>query len=339
MRLKAAVKDWRVVLISAVVVPLVLIGLWLAFDVTVGIALLVLGLVLLAFSANKAVGHSISVASALGMSPLMIGLVIVSLGTDFPEIANSIFSSALGHGDINVGDSLGSVLTQMTLVLGLLPFFGRQFRVKRDEIVVLGACEILALIATISMVEKGYISRMNAVFLVASWPILLLITRSLTQKPEATQQTGQRLYYHLALSLVGFGGIAVGSFIVIESVIAMSGALGVPEYFISFFVVGLGTSLPEFVVDLTAIRKGQYELAIGDAIGSCLVDAGFSIGVGSLLFAPISITGRFAETTGLYALFGSVIVISVLALRQKLDRRAGVIFLVIYFLSYLTLTV
>jgi len=331
-------KDWRVVLISAIVVPLVLIGLWLAFDVTVGIVLLVLGLVLLAFSANKAVGHSVSVASALGMSPLMIGLVIVSLGTDFPEIANSVFSSALGHGDINVGDSLGSVLTQMTLALGLLPFFGRQFRVKRDEIIVLGACEILALIATISMVEKGYISRMNAVFLVASWPILLLITRSLMQEPVSIQRSGQRLYHHLALALLGFVGIAAGSFIVIESVISMSGALGVPEYFISFFVVGLGTSLPEIVVNLTAIRRGQYEIAIGDAIGSCLVDAGFSIGVGSLLFAPITITARLAETTGLYALLGSVIVISVLAMRQKLDRKAGVIFVILYLFSYVTLS-
>jgi len=332
------VNDWRVVLISAIGIPVVLVGLWLAFDVTVGIVLLVLGLVLLAFSAKTAVEHSVSVASALGMSPLMIGLVIVSLGTDFPEIANSIFSSALGHGDINVGDSLGSVLTQMTLVLGLLAFFGRQFRVKRDEIIVLGACEVLALIATLSMLEKGYISQMNAVFLVVSWPILLLITRSLMQKPVATAHTGQRLYYHLVLSLLGFAGITVGSFIVIESVIAMSGALGVPEYFISFFVVGLGTSLPEFVVDLMAIRKGQYEIAIGDAIGSCLVDAGFSIGVGSLFFAPITITGRLAETTGLYALFASVIVISVLAMRQKLDRKAGVIFIVLYLLSYVTLS-
>jgi len=332
------VNDWRVVLISAIGIPVVLVGLWLAFDVTVGIVLLVLGLVLLAFSAKTAVEHSVSVASALGMSPLMIGLVIVSLGTDFPEIANSIFSSALGHGDINVGDSLGSVLTQMTLVLGLLAFFGRQFRVKRDEIIVLGACEVLALIATLSMLEKGYISQMNAVFLVVSWPILLLITRSLMQKPVATAHTGQRLYYHLVLSLLGFAGITVGSFIVIESVIAMSGALGVPEYFISFFVVGLGTSLPEFVVDLMAIRKGQYEIAIGDAIGSCLVDAGFSIGVGSLFFAPITITGRLAETTGLYALFASIIVISVLAMRQKLDRKAGVIFIVLYLLSYVTLS-
>jgi len=331
---KNVLRDWRLYLILAVAAPVFLIGLWLAFDVTVGIALLILGIALMAFSAEKAVEHSISIASALGMSPLMIGLIIVSLGTDFPEITNSIASSALGHGDINVGDSLGSVLTQMTLVLGLLPFLGGMFRVKRDEITVIGACEALALMAAVSMVEKGYISQMNAVFLVASWPILMLITKSVMRRPEVAPRTSQKLSFHLVAAILGFIGVAVGSFIVIESVIAMSTVLRVPEYFISFFVVAIGTSLPELVVDLTAIRKRQYEIAIGDAIGSCLVDACFSIGIGPLFFAPITISGKLAETTGLYALFGSIIVILTLASREKLDKKAGVLFIVLYLLSY-----
>jgi cation:H+ antiporter len=327
-------RDWRLFFILAVVLPVLLIGLWLAFDVTLGIALLILGIALLAFSAEKAVEHSVSIASALGMSPLMIGLLIVSLGTDFPEITNSIVSSALGHGDINVGDSFGSVLAQMTLILGLLPFFGGTFRVKRDEIMVMGAGEALALIAAVSMVEKGYISRMNAVFLVASWPILMLITKSVIKKSEVAPHTGQRLSYHLLVAILGFIGVAVGSYIVIESVITMSAVLRVPEYFISFFIVAIGTSLPEFVVDLTAVRKKQYEIAIGDAVGSCLVDAGFSIGIGPLFFAPIKVSGRLAETTGLYALLGSIVVISTLAFREKQDKKAGVFFIVFYLLSY-----
>ncbi len=337
-RLRTAFRDWRLLFLLAVAVPALLIGFWLAFDLTVGLALLILGIALLAFSAEKAVKHSVNIASALGMSPLMIGLLVVSLGTDFPEIINSIVASALGHGDINVGDSLGSVLTQMTLILGLLPFVGRGFKVKKNEITVIGACEILALIATVSMVEKGYISRMNAVFLVTSWPLLMLITRSIVKKPDATPHTDQRkLPYHLAIAMLGFSGIAVGAFVVIESVITMSAVLNVPEYFISFFVVAIGTSLPEFVVDLAAIRKGQFEMAIGDAIGSCLVDACFSVGIGPLLLGRITVSGRIAETTGLYALFGSAIVITTLAAREKLDRKAGVLFIIVYLLSYLTL--
>jgi len=338
-RVRILLEDWRFFLALAVAIPILLIGLWLAFDVTVGIAFLILGLALLAFSAEKSVEHSIGIASALRMSPLMIGLIMVSLGTDFPEITNSIISSALGHGDINVGDSFGSVLAQMTLVLGLLPFFGGAFRVRRDEITVMGAGEALVLIAALSMVEKGYISWMNAVFLVASWPMLMLITRNIIKKPTVAPHTGQKLSYHLGIAILGFLGIAVGSFIVIKSVIALSTVLQVSEYFISFFVVAIGTSLPELVVDLTAVRKKQYEIAIGDAIGSCLVDAGFSIGIGPLIFGRITVSGRLAETTGLYALFFSIIVITILALREKLDRKVGVLFVVIYLCSYVMLYV
>jgi cation:H+ antiporter len=266
----------------------------------------------------------------------MIGLIIVSLGTDFPEIANSIFSSALGHGDINVGDSLGSVLAQMTLMLGLIALFGGTFKVKREEITVIGACEVLALIAAISMVEKGYISRINAIFLVVSWPILMLIARNVMKKPEVIPHSGQGVFYHLAFAILGFVGVAAGSFIVIESVIALSAVLPVQEYFISFFLVAIGTSLPELVVDLTAVRKRQYEIAIGDVIGSSIVDAGFSIGIGPLFF-PINVSGRIAETTGFYALFVSIIVLLTLAIREKLDKKVGALFVILYLFAYATL--
>lgn len=125
----------------------------------------------MAFSSDKPVGHAISIASALGASPFMIGLTLVSLGTDLPEVANSVIASTAGHGDINIGDSIGSILAQITLVLGLLPFLVGAFKVKRREVGLVGACEVLALILAVSMAEKGYITRINALLLVASWAI------------------------------------------------------------------------------------------------------------------------------------------------------------------------
>ena len=294
------------------------------------------GIALLAYSSDKAVEHSISIASRLGISPIMIGLVIVSLGTDLPEISNSIISSAIGHGDINVGDSFGSVLTQITLILGLVAIIGVTFKVKRNEIIVIGACEILALIAAVSIVEKGYISRMNAFFLVASWPLLMLIIKNIMKKDYSTQNTDRKLQHHVAIAVIGYTGIAFGAYVVVNSVVALSSLLYIDEYIISFFIVAIGTSLPELAVDLTAIRKKQYEIAIGDAIGSCLVDASISVGIGPLVspISPVTVSGGLAETTGLYALFASVIVLSALALRQRLDSKIGVLFLIIYGLSY-----
>jgi len=329
-------KDKRLIFAIVAAVPTLVVGLILAFEATVGISLLIIGLSLLAISSEKAVEHSIGIATALKISPLMIGLVVVSLGTDFPEIVNSIISSALGHVDINVGDSFGSVLTQMTLVLGLFPFVAGAFKVKREEIAVMGACEVLAFIASVSMVEKGYISRMNAVFLVASWPLLMLITRSMMKNPPSLNKTNRRLSHHLFLSVLGFIGVAIGAYITVQSVIALSTALSIPEYLVSFFIVAFGTSLPEIVVDLTAVRKKQYEIAIGDAIGSSIIDAGFSIGIGTLFF-PGNVTAPLAEKTGLYALLCSIAVVTILALRQRHDKKSGLLFILLYALAYLAI--
>ena len=303
----------------------------------------ILGLALLVYSSNKAIDHSIKIALEWGITPFVTGLILVSIGTDFPEIVNSIVSSSIGHADISLGDSLGSVLTQMTLVIGLLPFLGKKFKVDRKKIAIIGACEVLALILAVSIAEKGYITRINALFLVASWPIFLLLIRNATTKKskENKSQTEihlKRHFRHLLLAALGFIGVSIGAYVVVQSVIQLSAAFHVSEFLISFFVLAIGTSLPELVVDLTAIRKGQFELAIGDAIGSCIVDASVSIGIGQLFFPQI-VSGQTAMITGLYAIFGSIVVILTLALRKKLDKKAGALFILIYLLSYVLLSV
>ncbi|MFQ5836892.1 MAG: sodium:calcium antiporter [Candidatus Bathyarchaeia archaeon] len=316
----------------------------MVFETVIAVAALIIGIALLTYSSDKAVEHSVKIALEWGFSSFMIGLILVSIGTDLPEIANSIASSALGHGDINVGDSLGSVLTQMTLVFGLIPFLGGIFKVKRKEIAVIGACEVLALIIAVSIAEKGYISRMNALFLVASWPVFMLLTRSATaknakEKEEVVAPTDRRHLYHLVVAILGFIGVAIGAYVVIQSVITLSAVFRIPEYLISFFLLAIGTSLPEVVVTLMAIRKKQYELAIGDAIGASILDASVSIGSGPLIFPIRELSGGLAMITGSYAILVSIVIILTLALREKVDKKAGALFLFLYLLSYTLLSV
>ena len=313
------------------------------FEMVFAVAGLILGVALLVYSSNKAIHHTIKIALEWGITPFVVGLILVSIGTDFPEIVNSIVSSSLGHADISVGDSLGSVLTQMTLVIGLLPFFVKKFKVDRKKIAIIGACEVLALILAVSIAEKGYITRINALFLVASWPIFLLLIRNATTKKSKenrvpTEIPVKRHFRHLFITALGFIGVSIGAYVVVQSVIQLSAAFNVSEFLISFFVLAIGTSLPELVVELTAIRKGQFELAIGDAIGSCIVDASVSIGIGQLFFPQI-VSGETAMITGMYAIFGSIVVILTLALRKKLDKKAGALFIVVYLLSYVLLSV
>jgi len=314
-------------------------------ETVVAVAVLILGIALMTYSSDKAVEHSVKIASALRVSPLVIGLVLVSIGTDLPEIVNSIISCAVGHADIELGDSLGSVLTQMTLVIGLLPFLGGKFKVERKAVLTIGAFEVLALILAVSIAEKGYFTRINALFLVASWPILILLTRSVTakgaeEKEYEIEYSNERHLHHLRdwmIAISGFVGVAVGAYAVVQSVIALSAFFHISEYIISFFLVAIGTSLPELVVELIALRKKQYELAIGDAIGSCLVDATVSVGIGQLFF-PQAVSGELALITGLYAIFGSIVVVLALALRKKADRKAGALFIFVYLLSYMLLS-
>lgn len=320
---------------------------------------LALGIGLMVFSSQKAGEHSISLAETLGTSPFIIGLLLVSIGTDLPEIANSITSSALGHGNINIGDSLGSVLAQMTLVLGLISFLGGSLRSDRREIVVIGASEVLALFLLVSMTQKGYISRLDGIFLVSSWLILMLTSRYVTKcytdlhvcrleeredlaealaqkNSEAKRGFDRKKLHHLAFASLGFTGVAIGAYIVVLSVINLSTLFSIPEFLISFFVVGVGTSLPELVIDLWAAKRKHYDLIIGDIIGSSIVDATLSIGIGPI-FSPITIWGSASTTTGLYTIFASIMIILILSLRMKLDKKGGVFFLSLYALSFMTI--
>lgn len=334
----------------------------LAFEVIVALAGLVAGIVLMVFSSQRAGEHSINLAEALGASPFIIGLLLVSIGTDLPEIANSIISSVTGHGNINIGDSLGSILAQMTLVLGILSFFGGTLRSDRREIVIIGASEVLALFLLVSMTQKGYISRLDGLFLISSWLILMMTSRYVTKcytelhecrleekenlaeglakksLMKSKQGFDRRKLRHLAFAILGFAGVAVGAYIVVTSVIALSTYFSIPEFLISFFVLGVGTSLPELVFDLWAIKRKHYDLVIGDIIGSSIVDATLSIGIGPII-APITIWGTASTTTGLYAIVASIIVTLILSLRMKLDRKGGVFLLILYALSYLTILI
>jgi cation:H+ antiporter len=305
---------------------------------------LLAGLILLIFSSDTAVEHSVDIATAMGASPLIIGLVLVSIGTDLPEVVNSIMASQIGHGDINVGDSLGSILAQITLVLGLLPFFVGKFRVKKKEILILGACEILSILLVLAIVEKGYITRLNAVFLIFSWALFMLIVRNFTKskkdklEEKIETKSDKKYFYHFRRAALGFAGVAVGTYLVIQAVITLSEIFNISEYIVSFFAVAIGTSLPELFVNVNAVRKNEYGLTIGNTLGSCIFDACFSIGIGPLLF-PISVSANLVMVTGIYALIASILVILILAFKTQVDKKIGAIFLSIYLLSYILIQI
>jgi len=313
------------------------------FEFILAIFILIGGLTLIVFSSIVAVKHSAILAAALGISPLIIGVTLVSIGTDIAEIFNSIVSCAMGHGDINVGDSIGSNLTQLTLIFGLLPLITGVIWVHRKDIIILGSCGILSLVLVFTVVEKGYITRLDAIFMIGClgifiWLIYNANKESLLQRLEMIEkiEAPKKKEYHLLIAALGFGGVAISAFMIVESVIVISSVLKVHEYIISFFIVAIGTSLPELAVDINALRLKHHEIAIGDIVGSCIVDSTLSIGIGLALF-PQKVTASLAVPTVLYTLAASLIVFITIAARRKVDKKAGIIFISLYFLSYVFL--
>ncbi|MHA2288798.1 MAG: sodium:calcium antiporter [Promethearchaeota archaeon] len=309
-------------------------------DLLLAIFILIGGITLIIFSSKYAVQHSAMLATALGISPLIIGVTLVSIGTDISEIFNSIISCAMGHGDIDVGDSVGSDLTQLTLVFGILPLVAGTFHIHRRDIIILGSCEVLSLIVIFAVVEKGYITRLNAIFMVFSlgiyfWLIYNSNKESIQHRIEVLEisKPTKKKKYHLLIALAGFGGVTISSFAIVSSIVYISESINVHEYIISFFALAVGTSLPELVVDLNALRYGHHSIAIGDIVGSCIVDSTLSIGIGQIFF-PQEVTAELAVPTVLYTLIASIIVIVVIAIRQKMDRKAGIFFIFLYFIAY-----
>ncbi|MFX0001572.1 MAG: sodium:calcium antiporter [Candidatus Hermodarchaeota archaeon] len=315
-------------------------------NLLLAILTLIGGIALIIYSSMKAVKHSAILAAALGISPLIIGVTLVSIGTDISEIFNSLVSCAVGHADIDIGDSVGSDLTQLTLVFGILPLVGGMFYIHRKDIIILGACEILSLVLIFTVIEKGYVTRLDGILLVGClgiyiWLIYNANKESILQRVEMMEKikTPKSKKFHLLIAIIGFGGVTLAAYMIVESVIIISSALNIHEYIISFFIVAVGTSLPELAVDINALRLGHHQIAIGDIVGSCIVDSTLSIGIGHVVFNrnPNYITAALAIPTVLYTLVASFIVFITIAVRRKIDKKTGIMFISLYLLSYIFL--
>jgi cation:H+ antiporter len=243
------------------------------------------GLLVAAMASRRAVTHAIRASDAAGVSAGFVGVTVVAIGTDLPEIANSIVSALTDNGDVNVGNAAGSAVTQVTLVLGIL-CVATTIQADRPPIATLGVLTVAALVLVAWLVEDGSFSRTDGLLLVGAWVFGLLATyiaspHGATDDAPATGSAAP----HVAKTLGWLVVVAVASTLVVESFVRTTDDIGVPHLVASAVVLSLGTSLPELVVDLTALRRGAAALALGDLFGSSLVDATLAIGIGPALRA------------------------------------------------------
>jgi len=303
---------------------------------------IILGLFLLIKLSPIVVKYSVKLGEIFHVSPMLIGIIAVAIGTSLPEIATGVVSSVSGHAEINIGNCIGSALSNLTIIMGLSVLISGTLKTERKNIFVLGSAVILSTIISYFIVTSGTISRLSGFFLVITYvAIFYLINSGVTKKEYVTKEYQTPIFSdfvwrYMFFLLLGLLGIVLGSMVLIDGVGWVSVELGIPEFIISFLVVSIGTSLPELFVGISALRKKEYELFLGDILGSNVTDLTLAIGVGPI-FSPNFFDSALVEPTTGYLTIVTVIIILIMGIRKKIDRKTAILLLVLYFMSYLLL--
>ncbi|MEZ7974437.1 MAG: calcium/sodium antiporter [SAR324 cluster bacterium] len=302
------------------------------------------GLVMLYFGADWLVNGAITLSLHFGLSPLIVGLTVVALGTSVPEALVSV-QAAIGHqGGIAIGNVVGSNILNIAMILGLSalinPLKVNSHIVKADVPILVGATFMLVV-----LLEDFHISRMEGAFLllcIAGYVVGNIMTVKKTTPEEkkiaglgVTKETGKTLWRDIALLIVGIITLGFGSNFLVKGAVDLARIWGLSEALIGLTIVSIGTGTPELATALMAAYRKSADLAIGNAVGSNLFNIMFVLGLAGLV-APLDAKG--INSSDLYVMLAvTILLLPTVWTGRVLDRKEGFLFLAIYigYLYYL----
>ena len=308
---------------------------------------LVLGFVLLAGGAEIMVRGAVSLSEHLRIPPLVIGLTVVAFGTSAPEAAVGIRASLEGANEILLGNVIGSNILNVLLVLGLCalvaPLKVRLQTVVKETPFVLLATVVLLVMAWDRRLGTGpdMLSRGDALVLLAFFAVYLYATLEVMFLAREEDKARMAPEMGLPLSLVmlagGLAAVVGGSVLAVSGARTLALALGMSEIWVGMTVVALGTSLPEIVTSVAAVRQGQTDLAVGNVVGSNAFNILFILGVSGLI-RPVVLTP--VVLLDLWVAIGSLVLLMVFMWTGRIiSRREGSGMLGLYVLYVIWMTV
>ena len=302
------------------------------------------GLILLYFGADWLVQGAVTLALHLGLSPLIVGLTVVALGTSVPEALVSV-QAAIGHqGGIALGNVIGSNILNIALVLGLSallhPLKVDSHLVKADVPLLVGATFMLVV-----LLEDLHISRMEGGFLllcIMGYVIGNIMTVKRTSPKEdviegmeVPKDPGKTLKKDIGFLCIGLVSLAFGANFLVSGAVDLARLWGLSEALIGLTIVSIGTGTPELATALMAAYRKTSDLAIGNAVGSNLFNIMFVLGIAGLI-VPMDAVG--IRSSDLYVMLGvTILLLPTVWTGYVLDRKEGFVFLAIYvgYLYYL----
>jgi cation:H+ antiporter len=258
--------------------------------------ILAAGIAILSYGADLFVRGASGVAERFGISPLVIGLVIVGFGTSTPELAVNVGAAVSGSTDIAIGNVVGSNIANVGVILGLAAVVAPlavQLRIVRVELpIVIGISFLLWALASFGEIKRWE----GAIMLAAFGAFFWYLVKTSKDEPAVVQQeyTAENPprgegWKSVAFIVVGLGGLMGGAHLAVEAAVGLARIIGLSELVIGLTIVAIGTSLPELASSVAAARRGHADIAIGNVLGSNIYNILFVLGATSVI-APLPTT-------------------------------------------------
>ena len=255
------------------------------------LALLALGFVMLVKGSDWFVDGAAGIAAKFRIPQIIIGLTIVAMGTSAPEAAVSITAATAGSADITVGNVVGSNILNVLVILGLasaiIPIAVGKSTLKIDIPFMIAISAIFLLLGW-----DGTITRIDGLVLIALFAgyIGYMIWEAIHSNEDGDEIKDMPIWKLLLSTVIGMALIIFGADVAVDAATKLAQIFGMSERFIGLTVVALGTSLPELFTSVTAARKGNADIAIGNIVGSNIFNILFVVGLSSMIidvpFAP-----------------------------------------------------
>lgn len=292
-------------------------------------AIFLVAMAALVYGADFIIKESERIALHFNISHFVIGATLVAFGTSLPEMAASMMAASHGKTDMAVANVVGSVIFNITMVLGIVFMLAKSMNPKRDLFSLDSAWVIIPVVIFLIMIQDGVIGRVDGViflFIMVSYLLFLFTSAKEDLEDEIDESLTEKFNWGktIVFLLIGFILTIGGANFVVESGTNIARSLDVSEWIIGLFLISLGTSLPELVVSLVAVKKGHADMSIGNIIGSNVANFSMVLGASSLI-KPLTVSLENTQFDILIMVSASIVLLFILA--NKLYNKAGAIFL------------
>lgn len=307
------------------------------------ILVLIIGFIVLIKGADFFVDGASNLARNFRISKMLVGLTIVSFGTSAPELAVSIKSMITGSGEIVLGNVIGSNILNILLILGASAMVHnlnvKNNTVKSELPITLLLTSLLIVLMSdkllsnqINLIDRGDGITLLLFFLVFIY-YLIKMARNKIDYDKSDDEEIWSLPKSIIFTIGGMIAIVLGSNFVVDSATIIAKELGVSERIIGLTIIALGTSLPELVTSVMATKKGEYDIALGNVVGSNIFNIGIVIGIPVALFGGITV-GSFSYIDLIFLFLSALLLFIFSANDYKIKKIEGIMFLLMFIVYY-----